>query len=44
VISEDLADSKTVKAMSGLLFSKQVVTLRDIHTPKFDKNQQIAQQ
>jgi hypothetical protein len=44
VLPKDLTDAKLFKTLSGQLFSKQVVTLHDVHLPNFKMNWHIAQQ
>ena len=41
---QELAQSKSLKTLAGTVMSTQVVTLRDIRLPEFDKNRKIAQQ
>jgi hypothetical protein len=40
----ELAETKSVRTLAGKLKSQQVVTMRDIRLPEFDKNRQISQQ
>ena len=40
----DLVEQKSVRTLSGKLKSQQVVTMRDLHLPEFDKNRRITQQ
>ena len=42
--SPDLSASKNIKTLSGQAMAQQVITLRDIRLPEFDKNQRISQQ
>jgi hypothetical protein len=38
VVLRDLPTSKNIKTLSGQVMAQQVVTLRDIRLPEFDKN------
>jgi hypothetical protein len=38
VVLKDLPTSKNIKTLSGQVMAQQVVTLRDIRLPEFDKN------
>jgi len=40
----ELAEQKSETTLSGKLKSQQVVTMRDLRLPEFDKNRQITQQ
>jgi hypothetical protein len=40
----NLAEQKSVTTLSGKLKSQQVVTMRDLRLPEFDKNRRITQQ
>ena len=40
----ELAEQKSVTTLSGKLKSQQVVTMRDLRLPEFDKNRRITQQ
>ena len=44
VVLTDTSDTKNVSTLAGKLQSKQLVTLRDIRLPEFDKNRRITQQ
>jgi hypothetical protein len=44
VVLNELSASKQIKTLSGQVKAQQVVTLRDIRLPEFDKNRRIAQQ
>ena len=44
VVLNELSASKQIKTLSGQVQAQQVVTLRDIRLPEFDKNRRIAQQ
>jgi hypothetical protein len=44
VVLQDLSASKHIKTLSDQVMAQQVITLRDIRLPEFDKNGQIAQQ
>ena len=44
VVLKDLSTGKQSKTLSGQVMAQQVLTLRDMHLPVFDKNRQIAQQ
>jgi hypothetical protein len=39
----DLAETKSVRTLAGKLKSQQVVTMRDVRLPEFDKNRRISQ-
>ena len=43
-VLQDLSASKNIKTLSGQVMAQQVITLRDIRLPEFDKDQRIAQQ
>jgi hypothetical protein len=38
VVLQDLSASKQIKTLSGQVMAQQVITLRDIRLPEFDKN------
>ena len=44
VIPRDLANSKSFNTLAGKLSTQQMVTLRDVRLPEFDKNRRISQQ
>ena len=44
VILKDLSNGKCIKTLSGQVMAQQVVTLRNLRLPEFDKNRRIAQQ
>ena len=44
VVLKDLSTGKMIKTLSGQVMAQQVVTLRDIRLPEFDKNRRIEQQ
>ena len=44
VISKLLGDTKLVRTLTGCLKMQEVVTMRDITLPEFDKNRHINQQ
>ena len=40
----ELGETKSVRTLAGKLKSQQVVTMRDVRLPEFDKNRRISQQ
>ena len=42
VVLKDLSNGKQIKTLFGQVMAQQVVTLRDIRLPEFDKNRRIA--
>jgi hypothetical protein len=44
VITKLLGDTKLVRTLAGCLKTQEVVTMRDLRLPKFDKNRRINQQ
>jgi hypothetical protein len=44
VITKLLGDTKLVRTLAGHLQMQEVVTMRDLRLPKFDKNRCINQQ
>ena len=44
IIPKDLNSKKSFTTLAGILSAKQMVTLRDIRLPEFDKNRRITQQ
>ena len=44
VVLQDITEQKKVRTLAGELKSQQVVTMRDIRLPEFDKNRRIDQQ
>jgi hypothetical protein len=38
VVLQDITEQKKVRTLAGELKSQQVVTMRDIRLPEFDKN------
>jgi hypothetical protein len=44
VVLKDLSTGKNIKTLLGHIMAQQVVTLRDIRLPEFDKNRRILQQ
>jgi hypothetical protein len=44
IIPKDLTDKKSFTTLAGTLSAKQMVTLRDLRLPEFDKNRRITQQ
>ncbi len=43
-VPTDIAEEKCVRTLAGPLKSQQVITMRDLRVPKFDKNRCINQQ
>ena len=43
-VLSDLVDKKSIRTLAGKLKSQQVVTMRDIRLPEFDKNRRFSQQ
>ena len=44
IIPKELATAKSFKTLAGKLQAQQMVTLRDLRLPEFDKNKRIGQQ
>ena len=44
IIPKELAEAKSFKTLAGKLTTSQMVTLRDVRLPEFDKNRRISQQ
>jgi len=44
VVLKDLSTGKNINTLSGHVMAQQVVTMRDIRLPEFDKNRRISQQ
>jgi hypothetical protein len=44
IIAKLLGDTKLVRILAGILKMQEVVTMRDLKLPKFDKNRRINQQ
>jgi hypothetical protein len=44
VITKLLGDTKLVRTLAGCLKMQEVVTMRDLKLPEFDKNRRINQQ
>jgi hypothetical protein len=44
VITKLLGDTKLVRTLAGHHIMQEVVTMRDLRLPKFDKNRHINQQ
>ncbi len=44
IITKLLGDTKLVRTFSGCLKTQEVITMRDLRLPEFDKNRRINQQ
>eukprot|EP00804_Cyclotella_cryptica_P016884 CCRYP_001852-RA/>CCRYP_001852-RA protein AED:0.35 eAED:0.35 QI:0/0/0/1/0/0/2/0/383 len=44
VVTKEISDTKNISMLVGKLQAQEVVTLRDLRLPEFDKNRRISQQ
>ena len=44
VITKTISETKNISTLAGKLQAQEVVTLRDLRLPEFDKNRSISQQ
>eukprot|EP00804_Cyclotella_cryptica_P018077 CCRYP_017618-RF/>CCRYP_017618-RF protein AED:0.32 eAED:0.31 QI:0/0/0/1/0/0/2/0/448 len=44
VVTKEISDTKNISTLAGKLQAQEVVTLRDLRLPEFDKNRRISQQ
>ena len=43
-VTKDIGKSKSIRTLAGQLNTQDVITMRDIRLPEFDKNRRINQQ
>ena len=43
VVTKTISDTKNISTLAGKLQAQEVVTLRDLRLPEFDKNRRISQ-
>jgi hypothetical protein len=44
VVTKTISETKNISTLAGKLQAQEVVTLRDLRLPEFDKNRRISQQ
>ena len=44
VVTKKISDTKNISTLAGKLQAQEVITLRDLRLPEFDKNRRISQQ